>query len=68
MRSENTQASITALCMSTHWPGGFAPNEEIPAVFNAYVKQNIIPSALGRSTSITVLKHSMRCMSPFRTM
>ena len=33
----------TALCMSTHWPGGFAPNEEIPAVFNAYVKQNIVP-------------------------
>lgn len=38
----------TALCMSTHWPGGFAPNEEIPTVFNAYVKQNIIPERVGK--------------------
>jgi len=38
----------TALCMSTHWPGGFAPNEEIPTVFNAYVKQNIIPKRVGK--------------------
>ena len=38
----------TALCMSTHWPGGFAPNEEIPAVFNAYVKQNIVPERVGK--------------------
>ena len=37
-----------ALCMSTHWPGGFAPNEEIPAVFNAYVKQNIIPERVSK--------------------
>ena len=36
------------LCMSTHWPGGFAPNEEIPAVFNAYVKQNIVPERVGK--------------------
>ena len=38
----------SALCMSTHWPGGFAPNEEIPAVFNAYVKQNITPERVGK--------------------
>ena len=38
----------TALCMSTHWPGGFAPNEEIPAVFNAYVKQNLVPERVGK--------------------
>ncbi len=37
-----------ALCMSTHWPGGFTPNEEIPAVFNAYVEQNIIPERVGK--------------------
>ncbi len=38
----------TALCMSTHWPGGFAPNEEIPNAFQAYVAEYIRPEHVGK--------------------
>ena len=38
----------TALCMSTHWPGGFSPNEEIPNAFQAYVAEYIRPERVGK--------------------
>jgi len=38
----------TALCMSTHWPGGFAPNEEIPNAFEAYVAEYLRPERVGK--------------------
>lgn len=38
----------TALCMSTHWPGGFSPNEEIPNAFQAYIAENITPDRIGK--------------------
>jgi predicted alpha/beta superfamily hydrolase len=38
----------TALCMSTHWPGGFSPNEEIPNAFQAYLAENITPDRIGK--------------------
>ena len=38
----------TALCMSTHWPGGFSPNEEIPNAFQAYIADNITPERIKR--------------------
>jgi len=38
----------TALCMSTHWPGGFAPNEEIPNAFEAYVAEYLRPERAGK--------------------
>lgn len=37
-----------ALCMSTHWPGGFAPNEEIPSVFKEYVAAKLYPGRIGK--------------------
>lgn len=33
-----------ALCMSTHWPGGFAPNEQVPNTFLSYMKKHYDPS------------------------
>ena len=38
----------TALCLSTHWPGGFKPNQEMPEAFAAYVQANIKPDATGK--------------------
>ena len=38
----------TALCMSTHWPGGFSSNEEIPNAFQAYVAEYIRPERIGK--------------------
>ena len=38
----------TALCMSTHWPGGFSPNEEIPQAFQTYIAENITPDRIGK--------------------
>jgi len=38
----------TALCMSTHWPGGFAPNEDIPNAFEAYVAEYLRPERVGK--------------------
>jgi enterochelin esterase-like enzyme len=31
----------TALCMSTHWPGGYAPNEQVPEAFQSYIATHI---------------------------
>ncbi len=31
----------TALCLSTHWPGGFAPNETVPNAFLAYMAERL---------------------------
>lgn len=33
----------TALCMSTHWPGGFRPNDAIPHAFMDYLGRKINP-------------------------
>ena len=38
----------TALCMSTHWPGGFSPNDEIPNAFQAYIAKYITPDRIGK--------------------
>lgn len=38
---EYPQVFGTALCMSTHWPGGYAPNEEVPAVFRNYITEHV---------------------------
>jgi enterochelin esterase-like enzyme len=38
----------SALCMSTHWPGGFKPNEEIPTVFQEYVAAHISADKVGK--------------------
>ena len=39
----------TALCLSTHWPGGFAQNEQIPQVFNSYLKEHIMYGPIQKS-------------------
>lgn len=33
----------TALCLSTHWPGGFAPNNEVPNAMVAYMSAMVRP-------------------------
>ena len=38
----------TALCLSTHWPGGFSQNEQIPQVFATYLKEHITPDRVGK--------------------
>lgn len=38
----------TALCLSTHWPGGFSPNDEIPNAFQAYIAKYITPDRIGK--------------------
>ncbi|MGB1184254.1 MAG: alpha/beta hydrolase [Schleiferiaceae bacterium] len=30
-----------ALCLSTHWPGGYSPNDEVPAVFHSYIQSHL---------------------------
>jgi len=38
---EYPEVFSTALCLSTHWPGGYAPNKEVPAVFQSYIASHI---------------------------
>lgn len=38
----------TALCLSTHWPGGFKPNETVPGVFASYVGEKLTPERTGK--------------------
>lgn len=38
----------TALCLSTHWPGGFKPNEQMPNAFAEYVANNIKTDRVGK--------------------
>ena len=46
----------TALCLSTHWPGGFSQNEQIPQVFATYLKEHITPVEWARYILITERK------------
>jgi enterochelin esterase-like enzyme len=38
----------TSLCLSTHWPGGFSENNQIPQVFASYIKEYIQPDRVGK--------------------
>ena len=38
----------SAICMSTHWPGGYAPNEDVPEAFQSYIAANIKQDKVGK--------------------
>jgi len=38
----------SAICMSTHWPGGYAPNADVPKVFQSYIADNIKQDRVGK--------------------